>query len=116
MKVLIRLFGETNTDWNTIKIFLKNRSFIDNILNFDPRMINAEIRRDVEREIDRNSNSFQKDVIYRASVAAGPLAEWVKATLKYSRVVETIKPLEGELNRLLKDLESSKKRVIECEE
>ena len=66
--------------------------------------------------MDKNANSFQKQVIYRASVAAGPLAEWVKATLKYSRVVETIKPLEGELNRLLKDLDSSKSRVIQCEE
>lgn len=51
MKVLIRLFGETNSDWNTIKTFLKNRSFIDNILNFDPRMINSAIRRDVENEV-----------------------------------------------------------------
>jgi dynein heavy chain 2 len=44
--------------------------------------------------MEKNQNSFQKEVIYRASVAAGPLAEWVKATLKYSRVVESIKPLE----------------------
>lgn len=81
------MFGESNADWNTIKTYLKNRSFIDNVLNFDPRMINQDIRRDVEKQIEKNSNSFQKDVIYRASVAAGPLADWVKATLKYSRVV-----------------------------
>lgn len=87
MKVLLRMFGESNADWNTIKTYLKNRSFIDNVLNFDPRMINQDIRRDVEKQIEKNSNSFQKDVIYRASVAAGPLADWVKATLKYSRVV-----------------------------
>lgn len=49
MKVLVRLFGETNAEWNNIKTFLKNRSFIDNILNFDPRNITADIRRDVEK-------------------------------------------------------------------
>lgn len=57
-----------------------------------------------------------KEVIYRASLAAGPLADWTRAILRYSKVVETIKPLEGELNKLMKALDGSKKRVIECEE
>lgn len=49
MKVLVKLFGESNSEWNEIKTFLKNRSFIDNILNFDPRVLNAETRRNVEK-------------------------------------------------------------------
>jgi hypothetical protein len=36
MKVLVRLFGENNVEWNNIKTFLRDRSFIDNILNFNP--------------------------------------------------------------------------------
>jgi dynein heavy chain 2, cytosolic len=49
-------------------------------------------------------------------LAAGPLADWTRAILKYSKVVEAIKPLEGELNKLMKALDGSKKRVVECEE
>lgn len=38
----------------------------------------------------------------RASVAAAPLAAWVKANLQYSRVLEKIEPLEKEQNDLQK--------------
>ena len=57
-----------------------------------------------------------KETIYRASLAAGPLADWTRAILRYSKVVESIKPLEAELNKLMKALDGSKKRVIDCEE
>ena len=48
MGAVMRMFGESQSEWNAIKIFLKDRSVIDNILNFDPRSINKDIRRDVE--------------------------------------------------------------------
>ncbi len=41
--------------------------------------------------------SFEKDVITRASVAAAPLAMWVKANIRFSLVIEKIQPLEIEL-------------------
>jgi dynein heavy chain 2 len=36
---------------------------------------------------------FEKQTIYRASVAAGPLADWTKAIIRYSKVIESIQPL-----------------------
>jgi len=50
--------------------------------------------------ISKNSNSFQKSVIYRASKAAGPIADWIKATVKFSEILETVKPLEDRLNAI----------------
>ena len=57
------------------------------MLSFDPRALSGDLRRDVEREMEKSQNSFVKEVIYRASLAAGPLADWTKAILKYSKVV-----------------------------
>jgi dynein heavy chain 1 len=48
LKSVMRMFGENESEWNAIKNFLKDRSVIDNILNFDPRSITQNIRRDVE--------------------------------------------------------------------
>lgn len=93
MKAVVLIFGETNPEWNVIKNFIKNKSFIDNILNFDPRSMSAETRREVEKEITKNAGYFEKEVIYRASLAAGPLADWAKAIIRYSKVVESIRPL-----------------------
>jgi dynein heavy chain 2 len=55
-------------------------------------------------------------VIYRASIAAGPLAEWVKAVVKYATVLEKIAPLEGELKKLYNKLESSRNRLKQCQD
>lgn len=68
-------------------------------------MITPDIRSEVEEVLTKYSNSFEKQVIYRASLAAGPLAEWVKAVLKYATVLEKIAPLENELSKLFKKLE-----------
>lgn len=46
------------------------------------------------------SESFQTTVAKRASAAAAPLAEWVKANVQYSKVLHEIEPLEQELKTL----------------
>ena len=72
----------------------------------------AKLREEVEREVEKNSSYFEKAAIYRASLAAGPLADWTKAIIKYSKVIESIKPLETELNKVMKAIDSSKMRVM----
>ena len=98
------MFGQFSTEWSTIKNFIKKRDFITNVLNFDPRNIGGDLRSAIQKEIQKNQNFFAKETIYRASLAAGPLADWTKAILRYSKVVESIKPLETELNKLMKAL------------
>lgn len=49
MRTVVRIFGEANAEWNTIKTFLKSRGFIDNIINFDPRVMGSKLRSDVEK-------------------------------------------------------------------
>lgn len=44
-----------------------------------------------------NESSFRKEVSYNASRAAGPMAEWVVAVLKYSEVNEKVMPLKEKL-------------------
>jgi hypothetical protein len=40
----------------------------------------------VERLLTTKGNSFEQQVIYRVSVAAAPLAAWVRANMAYSKV------------------------------
>jgi hypothetical protein len=47
MRSVVRIFGEADAEWNTIKGFLKSRGFIDNIINFDPRVMGAKLREEV---------------------------------------------------------------------
>lgn len=47
-------------------------------------------------------DSFNPKSSKRASVAAAPLAAWVTANVRYSHVMDKIKPLEKEQNKLKK--------------
>lgn len=67
--------------WNSMKKFLSQKGIIESILDFDPRIIDIDIRQDLNKFISEHSSSFEKKVIYKASLAAGPLADWVTAIL-----------------------------------
>ena len=55
------------------------KSVKDELINFDSRKITPEIRDSVTDILREKGNSFEHAVIYRVSVAAAPLAAWVKA-------------------------------------
>ena len=71
---------------------------------FDARSITPESRESVERLLQERRESFNIKTAKRASQAAAPLASWVTANVKYSHVLEKIRPLEREqanLHRLV---------------
>lgn len=112
---VLRLMGSFDTSWNSCKEFLKGRSVIPSIMNFDPRQITPEIREDVQKLVNKNRSSFEDAVISRASLAAAGLATWVINLLKCSVIFEKVKPLEEDLFKATRNLETSQKRVMECE-
>jgi dynein heavy chain 2 len=99
-----------------MKKFLGNRGVKEDIINFDVKRISGELRKNVAKLIKKKSSSFEDDVIKRVSVAAAPLASWVKAQIKYSLVIEKIEPLQEELDGAVNELEESQKRLQRCEE
>lgn len=68
--------------------------------SFDASRISSENRQAVERLMATKGASFEMKNAKRASVAAAPLAAWVTANVKYSKVLDKIKPLEREQNKL----------------
>lgn len=67
---------------------------------FDARQITDENRSSVLKLLQANKESFDIKNARRASVAAAPLAAWVQANVKYSIVLEKIRPLNEELAQL----------------
>ncbi|CAK8696967.1 unnamed protein product [Clavelina lepadiformis] len=108
---VLRLMGIFDTTWVSMKSFLAKRGIKEDIINFDARKINPEIRASVEQLLQANGRSFDQKNAQRASAAAVPLAEWVKANVKYSQVLEKIEPLEKEQNKLKRNLEKAESRV-----
>lgn len=67
------------------------------ILNYDIDNVTDSCRSVVDKYLTQKENSFRKEVIGRASKAAAPMAEWLKAVVEYSKVLETVGPLRAEL-------------------
>mmetsp|Transcript_9476 Transcript_9476/g.27062 ORF Transcript_9476/g.27062 Transcript_9476/m.27062 type:complete len:1740 (-) Transcript_9476:175-5394(-) len=113
---VLRILGQQDMSWANMKKFLGSKVVKDEIINFDAHKISPAIRKDVDKLLQAKGKSFEHAVIHRVSVAASPLAAWVKANLSYSLVLQKIAPLEEMLGRLTESLAASKTRLVECEE
>ncbi|KAJ3307863.1 Cytoplasmic dynein 2 heavy chain 1, partial [Blyttiomyces sp. JEL0837] len=113
---VLRLMGTLDMSWNSMKGFLGKRTVKDEIMNFDARNITEQVRESVTSLLKAKKESFEEAVIKRVSVAAAPLAMWVKANLQYSAVLVRINPLEADLLRLTRSLDSSKERINQLKE
>ena len=111
---VLRVMGNFDTSWISMKRFLGQRSVLTEILNFDSRKITPEIRSGVQELLRQKGGSFEHATIYRVSVAAAPLAAWVKANLEYSDVLHRIAPLEQANAELQSELDGSQERLDKC--
>jgi dynein heavy chain 2, cytosolic len=97
---VLRLMGIQDTSWNSMKTFLSKRGVKEDIKTFNARNISKESREAVEKLLRNKKESFEEKNAKRASVAAAPLASWVIANVKYAVVLEKIRPLEREQDKL----------------
>ncbi|CAG9772440.1 unnamed protein product [Ceutorhynchus assimilis] len=110
---VLKLMGTQDTSWNSMKIFLAKRGVKEEIRSFDATRIQTENRQAVERLMATKKDSFDQKSAKRASVAAAPLAAWVDANVKYSRVLDKIRPLEREQNKLKQNLNNAESQLSE---
>ena len=112
---VLMLLGIQDLSWLRMKKFLGQRGIKDEILNFSAKNITPALMKQVANLLRAKANSFDAATIYRVSVAAAPLASWVKANIKYAMVLEKIQPLTAELARAESTLKKSQKRLEACE-
>ncbi|XP_021709178.1 cytoplasmic dynein 2 heavy chain 1 [Aedes aegypti] len=108
---VLRLMGIRDTSWNSMKTFLAKRGVKEDIRSLDPVRINPENCQAVEKLLQAKAESYDQKNAKRASAAAAPLAAWVIANVKYSKVIQSIKPLEREQNELKENLEKAEREM-----
>ncbi|KAG5468467.1 hypothetical protein LSCM1_02447 [Leishmania martiniquensis] len=85
------------------------------ILNFDINNVGPAARTQVEKFIAANAESFKRETIAHASKAAAPMAEWLKAVLEYSKVLETVAPMRTELREYEANLQKGQEEMTKYE-
>ncbi|EPY36413.1 hypothetical protein STCU_00598 [Strigomonas culicis] len=107
--ILISAGKAADTTWGGIRKILAG-DIKGQILNFSLDDVDATTRGKVETFIDNKANSFKRDVIGRASKAAAPMAEWLKAVIEYSKVLETVAPMRAELKEYEENLKKAQEK------
>ncbi|CAI2310079.1 unnamed protein product [Caenorhabditis sp. 36 PRJEB53466] len=111
LQAVLLFMGILDTSWEAMRKFLSKGGVKEDIMNFDANRITNDIHKKVTALVKQKSNSFEEANAKRASAAAAPLAAWVKANLEYSKILEKISPLEGEKNKLIKNLKKAEKQM-----
>eukprot|EP00090_Calanus_glacialis_P009483 TRINITY_DN17857_c0_g1_i1.p1 TRINITY_DN17857_c0_g1~~TRINITY_DN17857_c0_g1_i1.p1 ORF type:complete len:1541 (-),score=379.52 TRINITY_DN17857_c0_g1_i1:129-4454(-) len=111
LEATLILMGIQDTSWNSMKSFLAKRGIKEEIRSFDARRITSKSRNAVEKLLETRGASFNPAAAKRASAAAVPLSTWVLANVKYSYVLEKIKPLEQEQNKLQSNLKMAEDQL-----
>ncbi|ETO19752.1 hypothetical protein RFI_17475 [Reticulomyxa filosa] len=115
---VLLLMGNFDTTWGSVKNFLSKSSVKDEIMHLDlPEKIrqNPQILVQIEQLLTTKKESFDSERIKRVSLAAAPLASWVKANVEYSKVLRRIEPLNSELKKFEKQLLSSTQSMNEVQ-
>ena len=111
LEAVLRLLGNLDTSWNSMKAFLSKRGVKEELLNFNCRKVSKENLIRVQDLIESKPTSFTEAAAKRASTVAFPLANWAKSIVAYSSVLQEIEPLETELHRLQSSLSMAEMRI-----
>ena len=102
-------------DWKVVRTIALKDGFIQQVTNFETRLITEQIR---DRMVTKymTNKQFSYEAANRASQACGPLVKWAIAQIKYSSMLHKIQPLETERTQLEKESQVLKDRLAAIEQ
>ena len=109
------LLGIKDLTWLSMKKFLGQRGVKEDIINFNSMNLPPEVTIKVEALVRKKSQSFDATAIKKVSIAAAPLAAWVKANLQYARVLKDVTPLQADLDEAENELQMRQEEVDNCD-
>ena len=99
LEAVVMMLGESTKEWEEIRKILRRSDFIKSVINFDASTLSRRTRDDITGKYLPDAN-FQYEVVYNASKACGPLVQWVASTINFSRIKNSVAPLEEEMQGL----------------
>jgi dynein heavy chain 1 len=88
MEAVVTVVKNTVKDWSwpEVKKEIGDAKFIKNVTEYNTDSLKKSVRAHIDSKYLGSSAWVVKD-IYKASSAAGPLAEWVDSQLKFGRIL-----------------------------
>jgi len=101
--------GNDIQNWRDIQKAMAKSTFIKEMLQFDTMRLKKKTREEVAKYLKRED--FNEDRANKASKVAGPLVRWVKSQVRYSELLDIVRPMQKEIRVLKKRLEKKQKQL-----
>ncbi|AMD19130.1 HBR229Cp [Eremothecium sinecaudum] len=110
------ILGYSCKSWKEIQLAIRKDEFVTDIVYYNTEtMMTPSIRSEIENTY-LSSSKFTYDIVNRASLACGPLYQWIIAQISYSGILVKVKPLKEELVLVEKEMLQNKARLIAADE
>ncbi|SBT70312.1 dynein heavy chain, putative [Plasmodium malariae] len=96
--ILIMNEGDKSVTWEDARKIMKGQDFINKVLYLDKKTVKSQTSAQIKKRI--NNSDWDVERINKASRAAGPLAKWVESVITFLNILETVQPLENEIEKL----------------
>jgi len=112
MSAVAVMLGNKIKSWRDIQKVISNSKFVPSILNFDTMSLKKKTREEVVKYVKHED--FNEERANKASKVAGPLVKWVKSQVKYSELLDIVRPMQKEIKVLRKKLDKKQKQSKMC--
>jgi len=106
---VVIVLGNEVGSWRDIQKAMGKSTFIPSMLQFDTMTLKAERRRECVKYTLRSD--FTEERANKASKVAGPLVKWVKSQVRYSELLDVVRPMQKEIRVLKKRLEKKQRQL-----
>merc|ERR1712087_673657 len=106
------MLGNEIASWRDIQKVMGDRKFIASMLQFDTLKLKKKTREECKKYVKHED--FNEERANKASKVAGPLVKWVKSQVKYSELLDIVRPMQKEIKVLKKRLNKKQKQAKVC--
>jgi dynein heavy chain 1 len=114
LEAVATMLGESAATWADLKRVIRGADFIKSVINFDVSALSEKTRSHLLKTYVSDPN-FAYEVVNNASKACGPLVKWVTSTLNFSRIKNSVAPLEAELRHVAQAADDLKRKQHELQ-
>lgn len=112
MSSVVIVLGNKVKTWRDIQKCLAGFGFVKSVLNFDTMTMKKKTRLEAVKYCKHEDYNAQR--ANQASRCCGPLVTWVKSQIKYSEILDIVRPMYREIEKLQKRLEKKQKQLNSC--
>jgi len=112
MSSVVIVLGNKVQSWRDIQKVLANFKFVQSVLEFDTEKMKKKTRLEAVKYTKKGE--FNEERANKASRCCGPLVKWVKSQIKYSEILDIVRPMKKEIKKLEKRLQQKQKQLNTC--